>query len=346
MIVHQPLNFSLKIDPTSVQLPQEGSAKVAVKVDRLGRGCANEEPVTLSLDTSSLPSFVRYDLSSDSVRPPGEVMISFKAFSGPERGEFKATVVGCCASEKKEKSTQITLNITLPADLIPSADDAFPGAPSMVGRFSSLPIKEMFKVFGFTPEAQEAARKSYRDLSEKGYIEASESAMEGLQEAKKLIRPLDQAADHFTFEPAAVKNTPFEGLKQEGGVSYYQVGEQNAGLNRIFTMSDGTTVMLSELDYLTTGGGSVYPNEDINENVNGVPARLTTYKSPSGKALTSMMWEMGGISYTLEMEGAVKENDKYPLFLDLARSIPMQIREGAINNDKKDDLSPATLPPH
>lgn len=345
MIVDQPADFSLTPYPASIQLHQEGSAKVAVRVDRLGRGCAREEPVTLSLDTSSLPSFVRYDLSSDRVLPPGKAMISFKALSGPETGKFRTTLVGW--GEKKEKSAQITLDITLPAHLAPNADDAFPGAPSMVGRFSSIPMEEMFEIFGFTPEAQEATRKRHRDLSEKGYIESSESAMDGrLQELKTLIHPIDLAAGRFTFEPAAIKNTPFEGLRQEGGVDYYKVGEKYAALNRIFTMPDGATVMLTEWDYLTSGGGSVYSNEDINEDVNGFPARLTTYKSPSGKALTSMEWEMGGISYTLEMEGAVKGNDKYSLFLDMARSIPMQIRKGAINKDKRDGLSPVPLPPH
>jgi hypothetical protein len=325
MVDRSSYDFSLNPHPSIVRVYQEdaGTSSVKVNVKHLGSACERERPVSLSLDTGSLPSFVSYDFSSDRVVPPGETTLSFKASSGKEIGAFKTTLVGCCTDDRKEKTAEIIVDITFPR--IPESVLKEEGGPplSLTERaFRAVPMEEMFKTFNVPPEAQEETRKVQQDLSEKGYIEASESAMEGLQYVRNtLAHPVNQTGI-FTFEPASLENTPFKGFKLEGGFYTNEVGAGKfAGLNRILTMPDGAIVMLAEVDYLTSGGGAVYAKEFINENINGFPGRLTIHQSPSGRAITGMSWETATMSYTLEMEGNVKKNGQYSLFLSLAQSI-------------------------
>lgn len=328
MIVDLPdFYFTLKPRPTVVTLHQEDatSTDVMVEVKLRGAACQIANPVTLSLDTASLPAIITHEFSSTVVTPPGETTISFKAKSGEEIGTFKATLIGigCCTidGENIKKTAEISMDVTFP-HIPDDMEEDGQKSPKIEKKFKAESMENMFKTFNLSPEAQEATRKAQKDLSEKGYIETSESGVEGLRYAKTLARPIDQAAyDLLSFKPAALENTPFKGFRPEGGFYYNEVGGKSTALNRIFTMPDGALVMLTELDYRTSGGGSVYPKEFINENINGSSARLGTYQSPSGKAITSMLWETAAMAYTLEMEGAVKKNGKYILFLNLAMSI-------------------------
>ena len=324
MTIDMPsFDFSIKANPNMLKVPQENedSAIAEVEVKLLGSACRSIPPVDISLRSSSLPSTVSHSFSSASVLPPAKTTISFRAGPAPEIGAFKATIVGCCTDEQEEKKTEITLDVTFPSNQIHQAGAEFPGASRIGNKFTSHSLEDILKIFNLPPEAQEASQKAQKDSSEKGYIEASEGEVEGLKFSKTLVQPIDQAIGFLTFEPASLENTPFKGFRLEGGYHYNNVREKFAALTRIFAMLDGAIVALTEWDYPTSGGGSIYAKEFINENINGSPARLTVQQSQSGKALTTMVWETAKISYTLQMEGHVKRTGQYELFLALARSI-------------------------
>jgi len=110
MTVDLPVfDFSLEPRPSRLKVSKGETASTTVKVNLTGAACRDSKPVSLSLESTSMPLSIRHDFSSDSVIPPGEATLSFKASSDFDTGFFKATLVGCCAEEgaegTKEKKT-------------------------------------------------------------------------------------------------------------------------------------------------------------------------------------------------------------------------------------------------
>lgn len=326
MTVDRPsYDFSLKPRPSRVRLHQENSDPFLVKVDveHLGSACERERPVILSLDTDSLPSFVSYEFSPDSVIPPGKTTLSFKAASGEEIGTFKATLVGCCNDEDLEKTAEITVDVTFPPppESISLGGEG-PNFPQIEGTFKVDTRENILKLLQLPQEALEQTQKIEEDKRTKGYVEVSEEKVQRLKGFEAFFRPMDHVRSLLTFEPVSLRNTPFEGFRLEGGLPSggYHDGKLTT-VTRIFTTQTGAIIQLIESDLITSGGYSVYSKEAINENINGFPAVLVVEQSPSGNAVTSMLWTTTTTDYTLEMEGNVKTNGQYGLFLDLARSI-------------------------
>lgn len=336
-------DFSVKPSPTLVRLHQEDTASTTVKVKLLGAACQSPRPITLSLDPSSLPSIISYNISSSSVVPPGESTISFKSESGPDIGLFKAMLVGCCASDNMEKTLEIGIDVLFPniPVTIPEEGHSFDEMKEGGVRVDSL--ENISKRFQLPLDIYEKAKKDIKDEATKGYVEISEEEALKLKRSKSLARPMNQIIGLLTFDPTSLNNTSFESLRLEGGYPDNGVMDGRGEITyseviRVFTMPNGAIVQLSERDFYSSGGeGGVIAREVVNENVNGFPAALTVQQSQSGNAITTIGWDTTGTAYTLMMEGNVRENGQYGLFRDLARSIPVnksEVSRGRRNRDQ------------
>lgn len=76
-------------------------------------------------------------------------------------------------------------------------------------------------------------------------------------------------------------------------------------VRRYYSLSNGELLMLSEVDYKAARISTAFPEELVNENVNGFPAMLVTLKTPTGNALTRLTWGSNKKLYTLERSGHV-----------------------------------------
>ena len=324
-------DFSMESYPSRLKVLQEETASTTVKVKLMGSACLSPKPVSLLLKSTSMPPNIHYNFSPDSVIPPGEATLSFKASSGLNTGFLKVTLVGCCADEerektKRERTAEMTLRVELPPPYYPpgTMDDleSEPG-PGEV-RIDSL--ENLMEEEDFSLEEREQARKGIKDETEKGYIEATEEEVEVLKRSKMHLHPMNDVRGLLEFEPVSLKDTPFKRFRLEGGYPEGRImddtGTRWVEVVRIFAMPNGSLVELRENDFFISGGGGSYvAREALNENVNGFPAVLSVQQSPSGSGLSSLSWESTTTGYTLRMEGNVRKNGQYGLFLDLARSI-------------------------
>jgi len=342
MMVDLPVfDFSIRPSPPFIRIYQEDVASTTVNVKLLGAACKSTKSVVLSLDPSSnLPSTISHSLSSSSVVPPGEVTILFKASSGLDIGSFKAQLVGCCTDEDMEKVVDIPFIVDLPR---PPESERREGVHALSWTKDTVMIESkgnFYKMAEFSKEEMELTEKVGKDMAAKGYTDASEEEVQALKNDKVLIRPMNQV-NGLSFKPVSLKNTPFQQFHFKGGFPDNEDGDDGTflTLSRIFTMPNGSLIMLTEDDLIMSGGKVILQKDRINENVNGSLAILTVQQSPSGNALTSMSWTTTTTDYTLEMEGNVMKNGQYEVFLNLARSIPTENRseETYRRRDRKED---------
>ncbi len=352
MTIDMP-SFDFLLVPSQAQLKmhvddEDPPSSVDVKVKLLGAGCRSAPPVTFKVDADSLPPVIGYQLSDESTIPPSKVTVSLKASSKPgspsEIGYFGIILAGCCTEEGLEKTMQITVDAGLPklpdvASMISlEGDGEGPDLKAFMQmtdgkRFAVDTLENILKMAHLPKEAIEEAKKHEEDLATKGYIETTEEAVNELKRVRARARPIEEVRDMLTFEPVSLKNNPFE--------KYYMVGGDPSGVyrdgkwmtvDRIFDMPNGTLIKFTEDDPFSSGT-TIIAKESINEYVNNYPATLVVLQSPSGKAFTEMHWITQTTKYALTMEGNVKKNGQYQLFLELARSIP--ITSSNNDNDSK-----------
>jgi hypothetical protein len=323
-------DFDIKLKPARLLVSQEEIATTTVNVRLLGAACKSAKPITLSLNTLSLPSTIHHDFSSTFVTPPGVATLLFKASSGSDTGIFKATVVGCCVGEgdeEEKKTTKIALNLLTPDPPDGDADHAFDArlAPESGKVYSMEEAMEMDDL----PEGErKRMRKDIKDETEKGYAEMPEEEIQAsaLFAKRQHLLSMDQVLGVLTFDPVSIKGTPFEQFHLEGVLSYSNIDEVGpiTSVGRVFTIPSGHRVELSEHDLFTLGqAGGMGPiiKELFNENLNGTPAMLSVRQSPSGHAVSAILWETPTTFYELKMEGNVRKNGQYEFLLELARSI-------------------------
>jgi hypothetical protein len=327
MMIDLPsFDFSIKPSPSVVEVFQENQspASIRVKTAVLGAACQQEKQIVLSLDTSSLPKSVRYDLSPKFVTPPEEATLSFYAKSDMEIGLFKAELVGCCTGQGAEKTVKVALNLSLPDGVDIPGEAGSPQFPKMKGTYKIESAENLMSMLQLPKEAMEQAKKRDEDLAKKGYIEVSEEDVQKLKRDKTHVVPMSQI--RLAFEPALIKSTPLERFSFHGGYpSGANIGGEGGGwttVTRIFTMPNGVLIGLTESDLTVAGGQIIYSEDAVNETINGVPAVFIVQQSPSGQAMSSITWTTATTDYTLGMEGNVRKNGQKKFLLDLANSIP------------------------
>jgi len=325
-------DFSIKLKPARLLVPQDEVATTTVNVKLLASACKSPKPITLLLDASSLPSTMSHDFSSESVTPPGTATLSFKAGSGSDTGIFKAKLLGCCVKgaedEEREKATEVALNLLKPHPPDSGADDPF--HKKLASEKDRVYSMEEYMEMGNVPEEdRKEARKQFKEESEKGYKQVPEEEIEdGMFSKIQPLLPMDQVRGILAFEPVSLKGTPFEQFHPEGGWVLPEVegeaGGSTSSVMRAFTMPSGHRVEILEQDLFTLGGeGGKGPiiKELFNENLNGVPAMLSVVQSQNGSAISTLFWETPTTTYSINMEGNVRKNGQYPSLLEMGRSI-------------------------
>ena len=177
----------------------------------------------------------------------------------------------------------------------------------------------------FTPEMKAEDRKERTDMQTKGYVDATDDEVEGLEKYKREkkvgnIRPIQEIEGKITFKLASGGSS--QELKLDGAVAHgaYADGKWTM-VTRFFTTKQGTTVTLEEWDYITAGGGVYISQEAINADINGHPAILVIKQSSSGKAVTTLTWFTDQKGYILTTSDNVKKKGTLQEFLDLAKSV-------------------------
>ncbi|GAW87834.1 conserved hypothetical protein [Bathymodiolus platifrons methanotrophic gill symbiont] len=202
--------------------------------------------------------------------------------------------------------------------------EAFFGDPEYDVSYSPIddfPVPESFK-----KEADLATRQ----MKEQGYIDTPESRITPIRDeltpkSKKYEKTYEEAVELLSLEPSNLEGTPFYDKKV---VSRQVSGTYNKGkwstLSRVYEFENLILVELSEDDYTSGHGKVVFAEDSINEDINGNPAIFEVEVSPSGKAVTSLVWATDSKYYKLIMEKNASSNeDLKGEFLNLARSVPI-----------------------
>lgn len=176
------------------------------------------------------------------------------------------------------------------------------------------------------PNAEkEKAKKHAQEMKKIGHINVGEDEIGVLKDLKKIpnsTRSMESVNGGFKVKPADLKNTPFADLKYEGVEAALDIPDAPSPvIARIFTMPNNTVVRLEEWDYTASGGGSIIPQEFINETVSGYPATLIIKKAPSGNSISELQWGTDRKIYTLTMTENVKKTGNLKRFMALAESI-------------------------
>lgn len=180
-------------------------------------------------------------------------------------------------------------------------------------------------------ELRAEARRFQQQMEDRGYVEVSEDEVNEisnylLPRSQKYMQSYEEAADSLVSEPIDIGETPFDAAKMIGAMTggVLKDGEWTA-LTRVFEFEDFGLVKLDDSDYIAAGSGIQLTKESINESVNGNAAIYTVQVSPSGKALTEIIWVTNSKNYSLSMEKNASTDEKLKEdFLNLARSLPTE----------------------
>lgn len=203
--------------------------------------------------------------------------------------------------------------------------EAFFGDPENAAVYAAplddFPVPERFK---------EEADLATRQMKERGYIDTPETRITPIRDeltpkSKKYEKTYEEAVGLLSVEPSNLEGTPFFDKKV---VSRQVSGAYNNGkwstLSRVYEFDNLSLVEFSEDDYVSGHGKVVFAEDSINENINGSPAIFQVEVSPSGKAVTSLVWATDSKYYKLIMEKNASSNeDMKDEFLNLARSVPI-----------------------
>ncbi len=175
---------------------------------------------------------------------------------------------------------------------------------------------------------QEEAEKGYYTVTEKedGDFQTFEQYQNEIHSSRpRLLQSIEEMQERYDLmiKPASLEKTPFEKFRFIGASpEVLNMNGQVSFINRVFTTPEGGVVELKEFDYRVAGtGGGVTVKELINAEVNDYPAIFSVAKNGSGKAMSMMTWATENKSYTVTMEGNVRENGSVEQFFALARSI-------------------------
>lgn len=137
---------------------------------------------------------------------------------------------------------------------------------------------------------------------------------------------LQNANEHLSFIATDLDNSLFVNIPHLVSETYGSLSfDRWSSIKHFFEDPELGVVRLSE-EHSGPAGMTMYilPVE-LNEEINGNPARYTVEVSPNGKAKTTLKWVNGIIMYTLIMQkNAGIDNKAKSYFFELARSLPIE----------------------
>lgn len=125
----------------------------------------------------------------------------------------------------------------------------------------------------------------------------------------------------LAFQPVDLSGTPFAQFEHLGAM-IERDNHSRSRLYRGYRTPDGHTVTLFEWDMSVDGASSWRAPEDEPESINGQPARLAVFQTPSGNAISHLSWEAQRRSYELWIDANVVNTPLRDRLFALAASIP------------------------
>lgn len=168
--------------------------------------------------------------------------------------------------------------------------------------------------------AEEQARLD-REIKNKGYLTVCDA---DLQRYRIAFQPPAPIMASLPFKPVDLAGTPFNGFTFLGAMIEPDNGTRSR-LYRGFLMRDGHEVVLFEQDMSVDGANTGRQPEDEPERINGLPARLSVFQSPSGNAISHLSWVEKRRAYELWINANVTKTPLRKTLFSLAASLPRSI---------------------
>lgn len=168
--------------------------------------------------------------------------------------------------------------------------------------------------------AEEQARQK-REVEQTGYLTVCDA---NLQRYRIAFQPSASIRASLPFEPVNLSNTPFNDFTFLGAMVEPD-NQTRSRLYRGFRMRDGHEVVLFEQDMSVDGTAIGRNPEDEPERINGLPARLSVFQAPSGKAISHLSWVEKRRAYELWIDANVAQTPLRQTLFSLAESLPRSI---------------------
>lgn len=127
------------------------------------------------------------------------------------------------------------------------------------------------------------------------------------------------------FQPMALEDSMFTRYRLVGATPDFAGGSRGASaLRRRFAGQHDEAIELFEFDTSLGGGVFAYEASPPTESVNGQVARLTVYKSKTGKAVSVLTWENNRRHIELRVNRNVMSEGRAEL-IRLAESLPAPV---------------------
>lgn len=178
---------------------------------------------------------------------------------------------------------------------------------------------------GLPPDAPgyaEAQAHEAQEAKQNGYLRVCDANLDRYRIA---FGPLTTATAGLAFQPVELSGTPFARLTSLGGASDTDT-DVRARLYRGFRTPDRHTVTLFEQDLSADGSDMTRAPADEPERVHGLPARLSVFQTPEGKAISHLSWREHRRWYELWIDAnTASDNLLREQLFALAASLPLSI---------------------
>jgi len=171
------------------------------------------------------------------------------------------------------------------------------------------------------PGFAEAELRKAAEFKNNGFIQVCEANLERFYIS---FRPKALVEARLAFEPVNLEGTPFAQFDHLGSLPE-SVGDKRSRLYRGFRLPNGRTLTLFEHD-MSADGSRIWrdPNYQA-EWVNGLPAHLSVFQAPSGKAISHLSWTEGRRNYELWIDANVSGTPLRDQLFFLAASLPRSV---------------------
>lgn len=140
------------------------------------------------------------------------------------------------------------------------------------------------------------------------------------------LRPIAEVMPKLAFKPVDLASTPFSRLTPIGAAAERHASpEAYNRLYRSFRTPRGHTVTLSENDMSVVGMQMFRDPKSAPERINGQPAVLRVFQTPTGTAVSVVFWEEGRRSYELWTNSNIALEHSREELLALASSLPKSV---------------------
>jgi hypothetical protein len=161
-------------------------------------------------------------------------------------------------------------------------------------------------------EARQAA-----ELERNGFLLVCDAVIARYDIASRL-KP---AMPRLAFRPVALAGTPFAHYQDMGKLAE-QVGGIPSRLYRGFRTPEGHLLTLFEHDMSADGSQMSRAPRDEPERIRGMPARLVSFETRSGKAVSVLSWLEGRRYYELWIDANAARQRLQPHLIALAATLP------------------------